>query len=77
MNHVKKLEQKCQEVRKISSELLKIFEQDLYKSMMEHGKIITGDYASLCQTIKEEMNELQSDCARLNDPMEKNPFAFF
>ena len=48
-----------------------------YKSMMDHGKIEKGDYAFLCQTIKEEMDEWQSDCARFNDSMEENPFAFF
>lgn len=48
-----------------------------YKSMVDHGKIEKDDYAWLCRTIKDEMEEWQSDCARYNDPLEENPFMFF
>lgn len=48
-----------------------------YKSMMDHRKIEKEDYEYLCHTIKEEMEEWQSDCARFNDPMQANPFMFF
>lgn len=48
-----------------------------YKCMMNHGKIRKDDYAYLCDDIKENMEQWQTDCAVYNDSDASNPFAFF
>ncbi len=48
-----------------------------YKCMLNHGKISKDDYAYLCDDIKENMEQWQTDCAVYNDPDAPNPFSFF
>lgn len=48
-----------------------------YKCMLNHGKISKDDYAYLCDDIKENMEQWQTDCAVYNDPDVPNPFSFF
>ena len=48
-----------------------------YKCMMNHGKISKDDYVYLCDDIKENMEQWQTDCAVYNAPDAPNPFAFF
>ena len=48
-----------------------------YKCMMNHGKISKDDYVYLCDDIKENMEQWQTDCAVYNDPDAPNPFSFF
>ena len=48
-----------------------------YKCMLNHGKISKDDYAYLCDDIKENMEQWQTDCAVYNDSDASNPFAFF
>ena len=48
-----------------------------YKCMLNHGKISKDDYAYLCDYIKENMEQWQTDCAVYNDPDAPNPFSFF
>lgn len=48
-----------------------------YKCMLNHGKISKDDYAYLCDDIKENMEQWQTDCAVYNDPDVSNPFSFF
>lgn len=48
-----------------------------YKCMLNHGKISKDDYAYLCDDIKENMKQWQTDCAVYNDPDAPNPFSFF
>lgn len=47
-----------------------------YKSMAAHGKLEKDAYDDLCETIKEEMEWWQEDCAQFNDPSELSPFWF-
>lgn len=48
-----------------------------YKCMLNHGKISKDDYAYLCDDIKENMEQWQTDCVVYNDPDAPNPFSFF
>ena len=48
-----------------------------YKCLLNHGKISKDDYAYLCDDIKENMEQWQTDCAVYNDPDAPNPFSFF
>ena len=48
-----------------------------YKCMLNHGKISKDDYEYLCDDIKENMEQWQTDCAVYNDPDAPNPFSFF
>ena len=48
-----------------------------YKSMLAHGKIQQEDYDSLCEDIKENMDQWCADCAQYNDPYADIPFDFF
>ena len=48
-----------------------------YKCMLNHGKISKDDYAYLCDDIKENMEQWQTDCAVYNDTDAPNPFSFF
>ena len=48
-----------------------------YKCMMNHGKISKDDYVYLCDDIKENMEQWQTDCAAYNAPDAPNPFSFF
>lgn len=48
-----------------------------YKCMLNHGKISKDDYAYLCDDIKKNMEQWQTDCAVYNDPDAPNPFSFF
>lgn len=48
-----------------------------YQCMLEHKKIVDGDYAFLCSEIKDNMDEWQNTCEIYNDPSQPNPFAFF
>ena len=48
-----------------------------YKSMAEHGKIRKEDYHSVCEEIKESIEEWQNLCAIYNNPKAVNPFNFF
>lgn len=48
-----------------------------YKCMADHGKVKKEEYNWLCETIKNELEQWQADCARFNDLDEDDPFGLF
>ena len=46
-----------------------------YKCMLSHGKITHDQYDELTDTIRNEMDEWQEECALYNDPNSINPFS--
>lgn len=45
-----------------------------YKCMLGHGKIEKESYKTLCEIIKDDMEDWQNECAIYNDPNQENPF---
>ena len=48
-----------------------------YKCMLEYGKVEEDDYITLCETIKDDMEDWIEVCMQYNDPSQPNPFSFF
>jgi len=48
-----------------------------YSCMFDNEIIDKNDYETLCESIKENIEEWQETCRQYDDPDDENPFAFF